>query len=382
MLTYRKYLIYVPLLVFISLLLAGLWVSLISLKQVSSEDWTEIRNPAKILSGESTRQFTKLLNKYFVPGKTFNQIEHGIQWNLTGDLGASVRAGCGDWLYLTDELEVYPDAEKSAQFRAQLAGRLMQHLQQRGIKLLVVVVPDKSRIESRHLCGLNRASRFDKRVVNFLDAMKSQGIATLDLTQTLALMPGERYYHTDTHWNEAGANESARAVANRLTALNWAGMTPGSEVTLNPVLSPRSGDLVHLAGLDALPDFLRPGVEMTQVTKVSPVQVASDDLFGDAGLPDIALIGTSYSRNSNFIPFLAHHLGVAVANLAKDGGDFAGAATDFFASNTFRSNPPKIVIWEVPERTLEAPVKDMERGWQQTLSKADEKPVSALLRNN
>jgi len=45
------------------------------------------------------------------------------------------------------------------------------------------------------------------------------GVATLDLTATLANMPTERYYHTDTHWNEAGANAAARAVENALVAL-------------------------------------------------------------------------------------------------------------------------------------------------------------------
>ncbi len=366
MLNYRKYLIYVPLMAFVGLLLAGLAASVLSLKQVTSEEWEEIRDPAKILSGESTRQFTKLLNKYFVLGKTFNQVEHGIQWNLTGDLGASVRGGCGDWLFLTDELDVYPDAAKSALFRAQLAGLLEQRLQQRGIKLLLVVVPDKTRIENAHLCGLQRAGGFDNRIVNWLATLKS--VATLDLTATLVATPGERYYHTDTHWNEAGANAAAQAVAKRLAELGWAGMTPGSQVTLNPVLSPRSGDLVHLAGLDGLPGYLRPKVEMAQVTRVTPVQVASDDLFGDAGLPTIALMGTSYSRNSNFAPLLEHHLGEPVANVARDGGDFAGAAIDFFAGSTFRSNPPKVIVWEVPERVIEAPLKEVERKWLTSLN--------------
>jgi alginate O-acetyltransferase complex protein AlgJ len=364
----QKLLTLLPVIAFACLLLAGLVVSVVSLMAVTGEEWAELKNPSKILSGESTRRFTKLLNQHFVLGAMFNQIERGIQWNLTGDLGPGVRAGCGDWLFLTDELEVYPDRVKSAQLRATLAQLLNNRLKERGIKLLMVVIPDKTRIENAHLCGLNRSAVFDQRVASWLGTVSSHGVATLDLTATLANMPTERYYHTDTHWNEVGANAAARAVENALVTLKWATTSPGSAVTLNPERAARSGDLVHLAGLDGLPGFLRPRVELAQVTHVEPVSVASDDLFGDAGLPTIALIGTSYSRNSNFVPFLEHHLGEPVANLARDGGDFSGAATAFFEGSTFRSNPPRIVIWEVPERVIESPVKDAERKWFKALT--------------
>jgi alginate O-acetyltransferase complex protein AlgJ len=64
---------------------------------------------------------------------------------------------------------------------------------------------------------------------------------------------------------------------------------------------------------------------------------------------------------------LEQHLGLAVANLAKDGGDFAGAAKEYLTGATFHDNPPKLVIWEIPERVIEMPLK------------ADEKELSALL---
>lgn len=363
----KNFLTLLPAIAFTSLLLAGLLVSVISLKSVTSEEWAELGGLQKILSGESTKRFTKLLNQHFVLGSTFNRIERGILWNATGDLGPAVRAGCADWLYLADELEVYPDRFKSAGFRTSLAAELNGRLKERGIMLLMVVVPDKTRIENEHLCGLRRSRLFDKRVDNWLDTPELHGIEILNLTHVLATMPGERYYHTDTHWNEAGADASAQAVASRLGELAWTQIA-GSAVKLNPVRTERAGDLVHLAGLDGLPMFLRPKPELAQVTTLPPIAVASDDLFGDAGLPTIALIGTSYSRNSNFVPFLEHHLGSAVANLAKDGGDFAGAAMAFFAGKTFRDNPPRVVIWEVPERVIEMPVKDTERKWLDALA--------------
>ncbi|MFA6062086.1 MAG: hypothetical protein WC736_05695 [Gallionella sp.] len=364
-----KNLMLLPVIAFVLLLLAGLVVSVLSLKAVGEAEWRELKDPQKILSGESTRRFTKLLNQHFLLGTSFNQIERGIQWNLTGDYGPSVRAGCADWLFLADELTVHEARARSAQFRAELAMRLDASLKARGIKLLMVVVPDKTRIEAVHLCDLNRPVSFESRVLNWQDALKRQGIATLDLTQALQSTPGERYYRSDTHWNETGSLAAAKSVAATLASLHWAALSPAGEVALNSVQVARPGDLVHLAGLDGLPAFLRPEVEQAQVTVVPAVEVASDDLFGDAGVPGIALIGTSYSRNSNFVPFLARSLGEPVANLAKDGGDFSGAAIAYFAGSTFRDNPPKVVVWEIPERVIEMPVKQAEQQWFDTLAK-------------
>ncbi|KUM41869.1 hypothetical protein AR540_06495 [Pseudomonas sp. EpS/L25] len=70
---------------------------------------------------------------------------------------------------------------------------------------------------------------------------------------------------------------------------------------------------------------------------------ASDDLFGDGDLPNVALIGTSFSRNSNFLPFLEQALGASVGRFAKDGGHFAGAARDYFPSPRF--DKPRHSYW-------------------------------------
>lgn len=362
----RNYLTLLPALFFVLLLFAGLAVACITLRQLSAKDWRELSDPAKLLSGESTKRFTHLLNQNFVLGHTFSRIEHGILWNLTGDLGPRVRAGCGNWLFLTDELEIHRDRAANAQFRASLAARLDNRLQARGIKLLMVVVPDKTRIESEHLCGLHRPQPFDQRIADWLAELNSRGIETLDLTATLADLSGERYYHTDTHWNETGAHAAAAAIAAKLRRLQWA-EAAAQPVTLSNRPVERPGDLIHLAGLDDLPALLRPKTELTPVTQVPAIATSGDDLFGDANLPTVALVGTSYSRNSNFAPFLEHQLGEQVANLAKDGGDFAGAATAYFGGTTFRDTPPRLVVWEIPERVIEMPVKDVERSWLQQL---------------
>src|SRR5690606_40020665 len=67
-------------------------------------------------------------------------------------------------------------------------------------------------------------------------------------------------------------------------------------------------DLVRLAGLDWLPLWLQPEVELVAVSVFTALDetagMSEDDLFGDSQLPNMALIGTSFSRHSNFVPFL------------------------------------------------------------------------------
>jgi alginate O-acetyltransferase complex protein AlgJ len=79
----------------------------------------------------------------------------------------------------------------------------------------------------------------------------------------------------------------------------------------------------------------------------------NDDLFGDENLPNIVLIGTSFSRTSQFIPYLEMLLHSKIGNFALDGGDYSGSAKAYFSSPSFKDTPPKLIIWEIPERVIE-----------------------------
>ena len=121
----------------------------------------------------------------------------------------------------------------------------------------------------------------------------------------------------------------------------------------------RPGDLVRLAGLDTFSAKQSPASDDTPVstfTYVSATQAQSkpeDDLFGNQDLPNIALIGTSYSNTSKFSDFIAMALKTKLGNFAKDGGDFSGSMNAFLNSSAFKETPPQCVIWEIPERVIQ-----------------------------
>nr|WP_256350419.1 cell division protein FtsQ [Pseudomonas gingeri] len=319
----------------------------------------KVVTPDMLLHGEITHRFAKTLSDAPLP-KQAADLERGGSWLIDGDLGPRVREGCPGWLFLSDELRVNRNAATNAQAKAQAVLDLRQALSKRGIELLVAVVPDKSRIAAAQLCSLRRPIAFQPRIAAWLTGLQGAGVAAVDLTSGLQALGEGAFLRTDTHWSEAGAKAAAGRIAEAVGALKFT-VTPHKtyELSTQPA-AVRPGDLVRLAGIDWLPLALQPKAESVAATQVKEKADAAagenlDDLFGDDNLPNTALIGTSFSRNSNFVGFLEAAVGAPVGNFAKDGGEFSGAAKAYFDSPAFKQTPPKLLIWEIPERDLQTP---------------------------
>lgn len=291
--------------------------------------------------------------------------EREASWLAASDLGPQVRQGCPGWLFLAEELAPQPDADRHLADRARAVAAIRDTLHKRGITLLVAMVPDKSRIESQRLCELERSPGLDKRLTAWTGLMSAAGIPTVDTSAALLglLDRGEDpFLRTDTHWTENGAEAAAHVVADAARGLGVE-LVPHQDYDIQrgaPALRP--GDLVRLAGIDKLPAGLQPtpevAVSSTFVARKAEggkLASAEDDLFGDAELPRVALIGTSFSRTSHFAEFLAAALQTPVGNFAKDGGNFWGSAGAYFGSDAWKQTPPRLIVWEIPERVLQLP---------------------------
>ena len=326
------------------------------------------------------------------------RVERGVSWLVAGDLGPRVRQGERDWLFLVDELTPHPDGAASAQARGADVIAMRDRLQRAGINLLVVLVPDKTRIAGAHLGAIHRPALFAPRVDDFMRTLQGAGVQAVNLTDTLAAMNAaagaQPFLRTDTHWTEQGAEVAAQAVASRVRAMGVQPVPTVNRQVASQVVSPRSGDLIRLAGIDWLPASLAPRPDDARATTFSdsPVPAVSattapvtgaaaaagttattapttattagnaaksddSDLFGDADLPNIVLVGTSFSRTSGFVPFLDFALNTRVASFARDGGGFSTSLLNYLKSPTFKETPPKLIIWEIPERVLQASAK-------------------------
>ncbi|HRC26994.1 MAG TPA: hypothetical protein PKX87_06150 [Alphaproteobacteria bacterium] len=85
-------------------------------------------------------------------------------------------------------------------------------------------------------------------------------------------------------------------------------------------------------------------------------------LFGDESLP-VALVGTSYSANPswNFAGFLKEALKADLLNAADEGRGPFVTMDAYLKSKPFLETPPKVLIWEIPERYLAMPGKTEEQ---------------------
>lgn len=313
------------------------------------------------LHGEITHRIAKQLSKAWFPERAAD-LERAGSWLLLRDAGPRVREGCPDWLFLTDEMKVQHHAQANADAKARAVAHIARQLAQRGVQLLVAVVPDKSRIAAAELCGLDRPAALSMRAADWTAALQQAGVSTVNLATVLQPLGAAAYLRTDTHWNEIGAKAAAQAIAQQVQAMGIEATPQKTFDVHQDTPARRPGDLVRLAGIDWLPLSLQPKPEIVAATAVSERQSSAqdggdslDDLLGDADLPNIALIGTSFSRNSNFVGFLQLALGAPVGSFAKDGGEFSGSANDYFGNPAFTQTPPKLLIWEIPERDLQTP---------------------------
>ncbi|MFC7554999.1 hypothetical protein ACFQU7_26355 [Pseudoroseomonas wenyumeiae] len=196
-------------------------------------------------------------------------------------------------------------------------------------------------------------------------ALQEAGLRHVSLLPALreAKANGPVFYRTDTHWSQAGAATAAEAIAPMVRQM---GIEPAERfrTTAEATESNGPGDLLRLMSLDKVPDWLRPAPDRQHKESTEaeqPVASGGGGLLDETPAPPVTLIGSSYSVNANFHGRLQQALGVTTGNFAQAGGGFFRAASDYFAGEAFRETPPKLVVWEIPERVIGQPIEPAEQ---------------------
>jgi len=251
-----------------------------------------------------------------------------------------------NWLFTAEEFR-QPNSDVS--FDDELDSVSAQ-LQGSGTKLITIVVPDKARIYAEKLPHA-RMDSLEMRYDSVLNHLKDAQIQTLDLRPIFLDLKSHAapYLRTDTHWSPLGSETIAREVASLLiNSLD----THNIYRTTWSDPSPFNGDLmtfIETGFLSNLIDFPKESVSLALTEQVG----GEMSLFDNFEIP-VTLVGTSFSANPafNFDGFLKQHLGVDVLNVAQIGSGPFEPMRDYLASDDFISAPPKIVIWEIPERYI------------------------------
>lgn len=276
-----------------------------------------------------------------------------LRYRLLGDLGDQVAMGCPQWLFYRDGLRPPPGVHVLDE-RLRLMRHWVRELRARQVQVLVVAVPDKSRIESAQLCGQPVSQPMRQVLDDWQAALRADGVPFVDLREALRAAPAPRFFRTDVHMNAQGAQAAAARVAEAALPLLGGAGTQAFKTDPAPAPQPRMGDLIVLAGLERAPPGWRPDLEQVSEAKIEPVR--GGGLLDEPAPVDVLLAGTSNGRRSQFAERLGMGLGREVWNMSLDGGQFSGALTMALNQRAQWPASLKLVIWEFSENALSLPL--------------------------
>lgn len=297
------------------------------------------------------------------PGSTCFQlcpeVDLETSYNTAGSAMRYLFNGEGSWLFATEL-----DLRQNFSFTpAALAGmaRLKRIFDHYGTTVVIVYTPPRALMHPDKLShpGYNQPQAL-RSYTAALQQLRDLGYVVPDYTRLIPDTTGTFYQRRDHHWTTAGAQRTARMVADTISALpEYKDLTKTEYVTELKGLYKKYGTLATVAtrvcGMSMPNQFVQ-----AYATLPRHASTSESDLFGDtASRPEVALIGTSFSKGKvdyNFAGFMEEYLSVAIDNRAIRGGGYNGALEQIILDGMFASQPPRILIWELPGQfTMDSP---------------------------
>lgn len=315
-----------------------------------------------------------------------------VVWSLRGrwnetllQLGAPmsdrVVFGRDGWLFLRHEVLAGTSALRAtAAVRTQAFAAVRDAVRAAGAELLVVIVPDKSRVLPE-LVGAapGRLAAKAPAYGELLGELRQLGVPTVDLAGVFQAVRAaepqqELFYRGDSHWRPYGALAAARATAEALEALPAASrLGPRAPVQLGPSETYEAlGDLVAMLGLCTAELPARDGRRTVglslcsqslgevrtyySITAADPALTVRLD--GKDPTAAVWLAGTSFT-NESYWRALMFALGRPVRVFQDNGA--AGILPMHRAVAALRApatQRPAVVVWEIVERGF------YEDGWR------------------
>lgn len=273
--------------------------------------------------------------------------------------------GKDGWLFTPYEFATPTDAGDT-QATIDLLVKTNKLFERKGIAMALVIVPSKVRINGPQLPDDRPLDAYtDGKYDSAVQKLRSGGVNVVNLNQAFmssANRVGDNpiYLKQDTHWSPTGAMlaaETIKATIEAVPALKtaWAATVP-VEYTLAWAKGPslwRARDLVHY--LPKEQQTFAP--ERALAFKVTRTKPSSASLQGAGDPVGILVIGSSYSNpNTLYADAIRYQLQRDVLNISipVDQGPWVGLE-GYLGNDAYKTNPPKLVIWEIPERELRSP---------------------------
>jgi len=271
-----------------------------------------------------------------------------LRHSVFGEGFQGVLAGSDGWLFSAEEFEEdlgYLDGGFD-----ELVAAVHDTLATRGIGLVVVVVPSKTRILESRLGRIRIPETVGGRYQALLEILNGLSVPKVDLVSVFAAYQGdeELYLRTDSHWSQAGAKQAAESTA--LVVRSIVSDLPTATVsTTTTGQTMREGDLMSY--LPARGTSLRPIPPPESMPTLETVVDSGAGLFDTPSIP-VAIVGTSYSAEPafHFEGFLKQALSADVINLALEGKGPFKPMDEALQGTILEDTGVRVVVWEIPER--------------------------------
>lgn len=299
---------------------------------------------------------------FYAPSRDFWGV---VDFLLFREGRKGVLVGTNGWLFTDEEFMVWPDAQDQIESHRKIIADVYTRLEEKNIPLVVALLPAKTRLYPEYL-GANRWPPEHLETYRAtLDFLHARNIPAPDLLSAFLEHPEKSrlFLRTDTHWAPEGAALAAKTLAAAIAPDFLPEKTEFKSAKTG--VKSHSGDLMRYIpqGNIRIPGAPESDRLDTFVTEKSGSNASgADALFADQSLP-VALVGTSYSANDswNFAGFLKESLHSDVLNAADEGRGPFVTMTHYLKSPEFKTTPPRLVIWEIPERYLAMPDKEEQK---------------------
>lgn len=278
---------------------------------------------------------------------------------------SSVITGKGDWLFTRYEFAT-PTDTPDTQATIQMLEKASKMFERKGITLALVIVPSKIRVNSAQLpdgmmVDAYTAGKYD----NAVKALRSAGVNVVNLDTSFQSSNHKTsdtslFLHLDTHWSHTGAYLAAETIKaevekNPFLKAAWQAV-PEEKYNLTwssnkvPV---RTRDLVKLLPKGS-PTYPAELVLQFKVTRATEAKVG---LLSGSDTTLITAIGSSYTNKNTGYPDALRYVlqrNLLDISIPVDQGPWVGM-DNYLKDDSFKTNKPKLIIWEIPERELRSP---------------------------
>ncbi|MDH5723514.1 MAG: hypothetical protein OEY94_09365 [Alphaproteobacteria bacterium] len=262
-------------------------------------------------------------------------------------------AGKDGWIFRT-KMDLKDDFELSDWSKLSFF-RLVKAFKYKGTDLAVIMIPTRGLVGYESLLPpYSKEYNQEKAMAGFMkmiEDMKASGVIMADMKGVDQIK--DFFLKRDNHWTAAGAEFSARRMAEAIMKRPVYRQLPKQSFEVTSI-KPKEDKEANDRFLEFIEEVCGKEIRRETLPAVYDIEPSAGrgDLMGEPIKPEAVLLGTSNSTHpdpsyANFIGFLKKHTSIDIANKSIAGGAFSGAISNYLLTGRYHKEKPKLIVWEL-----------------------------------